>query len=297
MKKLKLLILFFLLPIVLCSCNKKEYHLIEITGDELVKNLIHEDKNFVFAIVDESEDDAEQFLKDLEGIVKSANINIYYVDYLHISNAAGFELINYYSTDFSTNAFFAFQNHSFVVANEYVDYKTTYSLLKDKAYTDELVRIDEDSKKEAIKEAQKLYKESKISAAHEKLCIAWDLEEAKEEHNNNKYYHLINGWERIEYTNDVPEKVRYTSLIINSGTDYYFLQKESGIAEEFEKPTALLNYEQVYYRLKDNIIYTSNREKGHYEETYQIDDVDSKYLKITDLKKNKKMTYVRRDNL
>lgn len=297
MKKIKLLIIFFLLPIVLCSCNKKEYQLIQITGDELVQNLLYEEKNFVFAIVDESEPDAEQFLSDLEAVVKNANINIYYVDYLHISQSAAFELFTSYSTDFTTNGFHAVHNKSLVVSNEYIDFKTTYSLLKDKAYTDELVRIDESKKKESIKEAQELYKENKISEAHEKLCDAWDLKEAQDEHSNNKYYNLINAWERTEYTTDNPEKTNYTSIIFNSGVNYYILQKVSALSTEFEKPDSINDYETVYYRIKDDIIYTSNREKGYYEETYKINDISDKYLQITDIKTNKKMTYVRRNNV
>lgn len=297
MKKIKLLVIFFIIPIVLCSCNKKEYQLIQITGEELVQNLLYEEKNFVFAIVDESEPDAEQFLKDLEGVVQSANINIYYVDYLHISQSAAFELFTSYSTDFTTNGFHAVHNKSLVVSNEYIDFKTTYSILKDKAYTDELVRIDESKKKEAIKEAQELYKENKISEAHEKLCEAWDLKEAQEEYNNNKYYYLINAWERTEYTTDTPEKTNYTSIIFNSGVNYYVVQKVSELSENFEKLDSIDDYETVYYRIKDDIIYTSNREKGYYEETYQINDISDKYLQITDMKTNKKMTYVRRNNV
>lgn len=297
MKKIKLLIIFLLIPIVLCSCNKKEYQLIQITGEELVQNLLYEEKNFVFAIVDESEPDAEQFLKDLESVVQSANINIYYVDYLHISQSAAFELFTSYSTDFTTNGFHAVHNKALVVSNEYIDFKTTYSILKDKAYTDELVRIDESQKKEAIKEAQELYKENKISEAHEKLCEAWDLKEAQEEYNNNKYYNLINAWERTEYTTDTPEKTNYTSIIFNSGVNYYVVQKVSELSDNFEKPDSIDDYETVYYRIKDDIIYTSNREKGYYEETYQINDISDKYLQITDMKTNKKMTYVRRNNV
>lgn len=297
MKKIKIIVLFLLISILLCSCNKKEYQLIQITGEELVQNLLYEDKNFVFAIIDESESDAKEFKKTLEDIVKSANINIYYVDYLHLDKDTVFELFNSYSTDFTTNGFHAIQNKSLIVSNEYIDFKTTYTILKDKAYTDKLVRIDKKTKESAIKEAKKLYKENKISEAHELLCKAWDMKEAQKEHNSNKYYHLINVWERTEITPDIPEKTNYTSLVFTSGVNYYLLQKESALSKDFEKPTTLNKYETIYYRFEDGIIYTSNREDGHYEETYKINDVDEKYLQLTDLKTNKKQTYTRRGNL
>ena len=123
------------------------------------------------------------------------------------------------------------------------------------------------------------------------------MKEAQKEHNSNKYYHLINVWERTEITPDIPEKTNYASLVFTSGVNYYLLQKESALSEDFEKPTTLNKYEQIYYRFKDGIIYTSNREDGHYEETYKINDVDEKYLQLTDLKTNKKQTYTRRGNL
>lgn len=296
MKKIKILLLLLLIPLI-CSCAKKNYDLIQITGAELVQNLLYEDKNFIFAIIDESESNAAEFKKTLKGISKSANINIYYVDYLHLTQEDAFELFNSYSTDFTTNGYHVVQNKSLIVSAAYIDYKTTYTTLKTKSYTNELVRIDNKTKKKAIEEAKKLYKENKIAEAHEKLCTSWDLKEAQEEHKNNKYYNLINSWERTEYTLDIPERVNYTSFIFNSGVNYYIEQKVSDLSEDFEKPTTLENYNVIYYRVENDIIYTSNREKGYYEKKYKINDVDDKYLQITDIKTNKKYTYSRRGNL
>ncbi len=297
MKKIKILLLLLLIPVFLCSCEKKEYNLIEITGDELVKNMLEEDKNFVFAIVDKSEEDAEQFLKDLNNVSKSANINIYYVDYLHMSQDAAFKLFTSYSTDFSTNGYHVIQNKDLVVSSAYTDFKTLYTTLKTKAFKNELVRVDKKTKLNYIKEAQKLYKENQIGEAHNLLTQAWDLEEAKKEHNDNKYYHLINGWERTVYTNDIPEKTKYTSFIFNSGESYYVEQKITKETEEFDGPTDEDKFETVYYRLESDILLTSNREKGYYEETYQIMDVTDEFLTLKNLKTDKKETYVRRGNL
>ncbi len=297
MKKIKLLLLLLLIPVLLCSCNKKEYNLIEITGDELVQNMLEEEKNFVFAIVDKSEDNAASFLKDLENVSKSANINIYYVDYLHMSQDAAFKLFTSYSTDFSTNGYHVLQNKSLTVSAAYTDFKTLYTTLKTKAFTDELVRIDKETKLNYIKEAKELYKENEIGEAHNLLTKAWDLKEAKKEHDDNKYYHLINGWERTVYTNDIPEKTKYTSFIFNSGESYYVEQKITKETEEFDGPTDADKFETVYYRIEGDIILTSNREKGYYEETYQILNVTDELLNLKNLKTNKNETYTRRGNL
>ncbi|MGN1371452.1 MAG: hypothetical protein ACI4XM_04190 [Candidatus Coprovivens sp.] len=296
MKKIKIL-LILLVAFFLCSCNKKEYKLIEITGEELVENLIVKQNNFIFAIIDSSESDYENFFKDLNSIVKSANINIYYVDYLHLSNEAATTLFNYYTTDFTTNGIFVNQNKSLVVAAEYTDFKTAYSLVKDKAFTNEVYFVDDSIKKEYIKEAKELMEENKISEAHDKLNKAWNLKEAKDEYNSNKYYNLINAWERIEYTTSIPEKTKYTSIIFFTNTNYYAVQKTEASSEEFTIPTTLDDFETIYYKVKDDIIYTSNREKGYYEKTYKINDISDKYFQLTDIKNNKKMTFTRRKNV
>jgi hypothetical protein len=126
MKKIKLIILLLTFSLILCSCEKKEYNLIQITGEELVKNLTSEKKDFVFAMVDYSEEDTEQFLKDLKSVSKSANINIYYVDYLHLDKESAFVLFNLYTTDFTTNGFHVIQNNSLIVSNEYINFKEKY---------------------------------------------------------------------------------------------------------------------------------------------------------------------------
>lgn len=296
MKKLKLLILLLFIPLIICSCEKKEYNLIPITSEELVKNLTSK-KNIVFAIVDYSEDDTEQFLKDLKNVSKSANINIYYIDYLHIDMQSGFMLFNTYSTDFTTNAFHVIQNETLVISNEYINFKEMYTLLKGKNFKNEIIRIDNKTKKSHIKEAQKLYKENKISEAHEELCYAWDLKEAQEEHNNNKYYNLINVWERTIYSADLPEKTTYTTMGFYSGVNYYAFNQKTQLSEEFDNTQNSADTETIYYRIENDIIYTSNREKGYYEETYKINDIDNKLLQLTNLKTNKNETYIRRNDV
>jgi hypothetical protein len=297
MKKIKLIILLLTFSLILCSCEKKEYNLIQITGEELVKNLTSEKKDFVFAMVDYSEEDTEQFLKDLKSVSKSANINIYYVDYLHLDKESAFVLFNLYTTDFTTNGFHVIQNNSLIVSNEYINFKEMYTLLKGKAYKNKLERVDQKTKENYIKEAKELYKENKIPEAHEKLCKAWDLKTAQEEHSKNKYYNLINVWERKEITADIPEKTNYKVISFHSGVNYYMYHEKSSLSEEFDDSFELNEAEINYFKINKDIIYTSNREKGYYEEAYQIIDVDDKFLQLKDLKSNKNITFTRRKNV
>lgn len=295
MKKL-LIIMILLIPLILCSCEKKEYSLIEITAEELVNNL-NSDNNFVFAIIDYSEDDTEQFLKDLKSITKNSNMNIYYVDYLHIDTSSSFELFNLYSTDFTTNGYHVIQNQSLIVSNEYTNFKELFTALKGKNFTSKLDLIDEKTKKSHIKEAKTLYEDNKISESYDMLCKAWDLKEAKEFLENNKYYKLINIWERTEITDEVPEKTNYTFLGFYTGVNYYTYHEKTSLSEKFDNKISLNEMEIIYYRIKDDIILTSNREDGYYEETYKIVDVNDQYLQITDLKTKENKVFTRRNDV
>jgi hypothetical protein len=248
-------------------------------------------------MVDYSEEDTEQFLKDLKSVSKSANINIYYVDYLHLDKESAFVLFNLYTTDFTTNGFHVIQNNSLIVSNEYINFKEMYTLLKGKAYKNKLERVDQKTKENYIKEAKELYKENKIPEAHEKLCKAWDLKTAQEEHSKNKYYNVINVWERKEITADIPEKRNYKVISFHSGVNYYMYHEKSSLSEEFDDSFELNEAEINYFKINKDIIYSSNREKGYYEEAYQIIDVDDKFLQLKDLKSNKNITFTRRKNV
>lgn len=295
MKKIKILLILLFIPIILSSCDKKEYGLIELTSEELINNMISGEKDFIFAIVDYSEDNTDQFLKDLADVSSSAKINIYYIDYIHMDEESAGTLLFYtYSTDFSVNAIHAIQDSELIVSKKYTNFKDMYTTLKEIVFTDKLDLIDNKTKQKYIEEANKLYQEEKYAEAHNQLCKAWNLPEAKKIHEENDYYHLINLWEHFKITDEEPAIITYRNLYFYSNSETLYRIKETAEFENFEKPTDLTNYEELLYKIEDNIIYTKVSENSKYKATYEIESVNEYELKIIDLETDTKYTYNRR---
>lgn len=292
MKHIKILLIILIIPIILCSCKKEEHKLIELTAQELVQNLEKEDISFVFAVVDKSEDDYEEFLKDLENVVKSANIDIYYIDYLRMDTDSANKLIfNLYSTDFSTNGFHVIENGALIISDAYTDFKNLYGSLKDKIYTDKVDFIDNKTKKEYINKAKELYEEEKYAEAYDYLCKSWNLKEAKELYETHNYFHIINVWQHFTITNEEPRMITYRNLYIYPNINVLYRIVEKAPYDGYEKPEDLNKYEALYYKIENNIIYTAVSENSKYKETYKIVSVDKNSLKIIDLKTNEEFVY------
>jgi len=56
----------------------------------------------------------------------------------------------------------------------------------------------------------------------------------------------------------------------------------------------MAHYEQTYYYIKDDIIYTSDKEDGTYTKRFKIISVEHTSFKLFDYKYNKDYTYTRR---
>lgn len=292
----KIFIIFFCLILITACNNKKEYHLIELTSEELANNIMaKETKNFVFAVYNSSEDNAENFMKDLKNVVKNANINIYYIDYQHIDTESSLILFNSYQANFTTNGYHVLQNKDLVISKSYTDFKTMYKDLKSKAFKDSLATTSNSKKEKYLKEAKKLYDEGNISLSYNVLNKAWNLKEAKEFYNNSKYYKVLNTWESI-LTNLDNGKVKYRSLLFYYNLKYFYEITKNYPNSEYEKPSSLKEYSQTYYYIKDDIISTSTIEKGTYKKKYKIIEVNEEILEIQDLKTKEKILYKRRVN-
>lgn len=292
--KVFLLIIFTL---ILCSCKEKEeYHLIELTSQELINNMFTEDnKSFIFAAINIQEDGYEQFLKDLNNLSKSAKKDIYYIDYYHMDIESSVYLYNIDGADFSTNSYYAYKNGKFEVAEYYTDFSSMYSSVKNFKTQGDITKISKDKKESALKEAKKLYQEGKISLAFDTLNKAIDLEEAKKEYNNNKYYKLLISWENFDFKDKSMTRLTYYSLIFYHGVNYFSIaNKDTTYDENFDKEFNYEDYEQLFYYVKDDIIYTSKSEDGKYRATYKITYFDSNHLDIRNISSNKEYSFVRR---
>ena len=100
MKKILRLLFILIIPILITSCGSKDYKegkLTEISGLELVNNFAGDNsKNFIFAIVNETQSGYREFLADLEKYAKETNKAIYFTYYKHLDVDAAFYIFNLY---------------------------------------------------------------------------------------------------------------------------------------------------------------------------------------------------------
>lgn len=297
MKKIVRISLLFLIIVTICSCksNKEEHSLIEITGEELINN-IYADKEgkFIFALYNSDKQNADKFLNDLGNVVKNINMDIYYVDYNHLDDSSAFNLLATESGDFDKNSYYIYDNGKISLSTNYTDFATLYKDLKTSRGDYSMDFVSDETKKGYLEEADKLYESGNIAEAFNALNKAWSLKEAKEKYDKNTYYKLIRVWEAYEFEDDQKENVKYTSIIFLNKYNYFYRIVVTDKYNGFEKPTDLTRYEEVYYSIKGDIIYTSKYDNGKYEKAYQIVSVSDERLSIIDLSNNKKINFVKR---
>lgn len=297
MKRLLKIVVLLLLLVGICSCReKKEYYAVELTGEELARNIFTDDKkSFVFAMINEDKSDTEQFIKDLGSLAKSSKKNVYYVNYSHIDTDSSFYLFNIDAADFANNSYYAYDNGNFVKAEYYTDYATMYQDLKNFNNNGEIEYIADDVKKNYLEEANTLYAEGKISMAFDSLNKAWSLDEAKDIYKSNKYYKLLIAWEFFDFKDKELTELTYYSLIFYHGVPTFSVaSKEGKYEKDYDKTFYPEAYQDLFYYVKDDIIYTSKSEDGKYSKTYEITRLDSNHLEFKDLKTKKEYNYVRR---
>jgi len=221
MKKIVKVFLLLLITIGLCSCsNKKEYKLVELTAEELVKNITSDEKkSFVFAIYNSQSSKGEEFLKNLQNVVNNAKLDIYYIDYYHMDSSSSGYFFDIGLEGYNQNGYYAFIDGKMMINNVYTDFKTLYTSIKDFGYQTEITKISQEQKLKYLKEAQKLYEEGLIASSFDELNKAWDLKEAKEMFTNNKYYNILNSWENYEIKDEI---MTYKSILFYHGVKYFY---------------------------------------------------------------------------
>lgn len=297
MKKILKISIFLLLIIVLGACgDKKEYKLIELTSNDLLQNIMAEDnKDFVFAVVDDEDDNYETFLEHLQKVVQNAKINIYYIDYNHIDSGSGMYLLDLLELGIAPSTYYVFQDGNIKLSKKYSDYATLYNDLKNTSFLSEMIITDDNELLENLNKAREEYVKGNIGIALNYLNLAWSLEEAKEEYNNNAYYNLINTWEVYDFKDDELTYATYFNNIFILNYNYYLSSSASGLYAVLEKPTSFADYKNVYYYLKDDIIYTAEQEDGKYTKKFKINYISANFLRVTDLSNNKDYEYIRGD--
>ena len=298
MKKILKLIIILVTPILISSCSTKDYkegQLVEISGIELTKNFAGEGvKDFIFAIVNETQPGYREFLVDLEKYAKETNKAIYFTYYNHLDTEAAFYIFNLFEADFTSNGYHVIEGGQITVTNEYVNYERLKSDLEDKRFYTVLDYTSEKDIKENLRLAQEEYDKGNISISYNYINRIWNTKEAKDFYNSHKELGIIKSWEHFKITDDKRDRITYRSLLFHHNVKYFLEILTKEYDDVFEKPTNMAHYEQTYYYIKDDIIYTSDKEDGTYTKRFKIISVEHTSFKLFDYKYNKDYTYTRR---
>lgn len=297
MKRLIKLFILLLICLILSSCNsKEEYKLVEITSHDFLVNM-NNNKDFVFAFVNENTDDYKAFMKDLENIVNNTHINVYYIDYNHMDYASFGYLVDNIDLVYNKSSYYVYKDKSFAVSEKYSNYQNLYKALKNYTLTTKLDITSTDELKANFAKAKEEYNKGNIGIANDYLNLSWTLQEAKEFYQNHELFKILHNWENYEFTN--PEKLDYTtyrSIFFSTHSNECMQTSKSGLYENFVKPDKLEDYDFLYYYIKDDIIYTAKSEKteqSDYKASYKINSMTDELLNLTDLKNNKEYEYIR----
>ena len=283
MKKIVKSILLVLIILLSCSCNKKEYKLIELTSNELLNHLLKDNSSITFVTYNDELEDNDDFITNVQKVSKRAKENIYYLDINHISANDNLVLYEIMGNDFQGLRYYVYQNGKFIIQKSYSDFTTLFNDLNGKKYKDEPSLTSDEDKKKYLDSAVLAYEEGKISSAYDLLNMAWTLNEAKNTYQNNNLYNIINEWESYEVSAD-GKSLTYTKIMFYSFSDTMYIATKTDKVDGFQKP-GMLDYKSYNYYIKDNYIYLDEKNNGNYKKTYLIDYLDNEYLTI--IKRNK----------
>lgn len=261
-------ILIFIIMFSFINQEKTEYGLIEITGEELLNTFLDENISITFALYNEKDAQAEDFIKDLKKVSAQARENIYYVNTHFVTTEFEQVIDAAISRQANILSYYVMQDGKMIVDNTYKGFNTMFKELNGKKYDTKIKETSREKKLEYLEEAKKHYKEGKIAYAFNYLSNAWTLPEAKKEYKNNPYYKLIASWEMADA--DIKSgTMEYTNFhFLKFNSSLYTATKEGKI-EGFEKPS-IGEYTLHDVLIKDNKVYIKNKKTNKYEPTYDI---------------------------
>lgn len=298
MKKIIKLLFILCITLLISSCGSKDYkegQLVELSGLELTNNFAGETaKDFIFATINETKEGYREFLSDLEKYAKETNKAIYYVEYKHIDTEAALYVFNLYEADFTSNCYHVVENGDITLTKPYVNYSTLKFNLESKRFYSVLDYISDKDAKEYLKKAQEELDNGNPSVSLNYINKIWNRQEAKNFYNKNEELQVIKSWEYFTFTNDKRKRITYHSLLFHHNANYFLEILTKEYYDSFEKPSDLGAYEVVFYYVKDDIIYTSDKVDGTYKERFKILSVERTSFRLFDYKYKKEYTYTRR---
>ena len=284
MKRISKLLILLIAVLLLAGCkSNKGYGLVEITGNDLLKNLT-EEKSFAFAIINPDNKKTEDFKNDLNRIAKEKKIDIYYIDSTMLSFNNSEQIKYLYNIDLNNDYYFYNGKDSF--HKLYSDYKTVRDNYKDIKVDTNIKIQNEKELKENLNKAKESYKEGKIGEALNYVYEAWPLDEAKEFYKKSDYFNIVNEWES---KSEIKGKLAIKKLAIFQVTDYIFTYEYNGKTEDYKEPLAK-EYKDEHYRIKDGIIYTS-KDSNDFQERFKIISISKEDIILEE--NGKQTRYVR----
>ena len=298
MKRIIKLLVILLLPIVICSCNNEQRpagQLIEISAVELTNNFYGtKSKDFIFVIINEHKSGYMNFEKDLERLVKETNQTIYYTYYQHIDTESALLIFNAYDAYFTSNAYHIVENSEIILTKMYTTYDQMKKDLENKNIYEEIVYQSDKEINSNLKKAKEEYDKGNVSVSYNYINKIWDTKEAKDFYNTHPSLGIIKSWEHFVITDGSKERITYRSLLFYHNSNFFYETLIKEYNDKFEKPNSLDRYEKVYYYVKDDIIYTSDKENGTYTKRFKIKKVEKVKLYLFDYKYKKDYIYDRR---
>lgn len=276
--KIKILILILSL-VLITSCEKKEYKLIELTSGDLFQLLSEEKKSFIFATINErnKKEEAIEYKKALKEYAKNGKTNIYYLDTSDLIFFDDEMIYSMTNVDLALHYFYIVKNGK-ITANVAYEGKDILKKYLSGIHFDEIeMPIKESEKKDYLKKAKEQYEEGNICTSYQYLQKAWTLEAAKKFYRDNDYYKIINYWRNYVHLGN--NKVISKEIVIFSMADNINTFNYSGTNSKYKYPKSS-DYETKEFYIKDNYLYTRKNDKEKYKKAFEIMEVDDKHLLI-----------------
>ena len=288
MKKILKIVIIFMITLSLCGCKNK-YKLIDITSEEMANNLFNsDDSSFVLAFYKEDQNNAKEFIKDLEYVIETNKTNIYKIDFNHISSADSILLEMYVNAPIQMNCYMIISNGEVVLLNNYSNNQNIMQDMLKLPDNDTFKKTSDEKKQEYLKLAEDKLKEGKISESYSEYLKASTLPEAKEFYKQNKEkYHLIGTWISTKKNQDK----LYEGIYVEEKENIYskYVAKDQDLTDiDYNKKKT------VYFKVIDDIIYTCDVEGVNYKKSFQILEINEKQLKLLNLKTKKTLEYIKK---
>ena len=284
-KVLKILIILFI-TLSLCACKKDDYKIIDITSEELSLNLFNkDDSSFILAFYKKDQNNASEFIKDLNYIIETKKTNIYKIDLDKISPSDSMLLGLYTDTTMTMNSYIVISKGNIVNMNNYSNNGILVNDMLVAPEEDTFERIPDSTKQEHLKKAKDYLNEGKIGDSYTEILKAITLEEAKTYYKENlsKYY-LIGSWA----SNEKNKKGQYELIYIEEKNNIYskYTAKDKELKDiDYNKKKT------VYFKVLDDIIYTCDINGVDYKKSYKIIEITNEHLKLLDLSNKTTMEY------